>query len=195
MSPPPPLKGTTGSPDNAIPSLDEHHYYMFTREFDNFSTSDAIAFIIQRNLMKPANRPEEIKMIINSPGGDVNSCFALLDTMKGSHVPIATFGLGLVASCGLMTFIGGQKGRRFITNNTSMLSHQYSWGSIGKEHELFATVKEFNYTAERIMNHYKKCTGLTEKRIKEILLPPQDVWLTAKEAVRYGVADKIVDFY
>lgn len=179
---------------NSIPTLDEHHYFLFNKDFDNYTTGDAISFIIQRNLMQK-NEPEMIKMIINSPGGDVNSCFALIDTMKGSRIPIYTYGLGLVASCGLMTFITGKKGHRYITRNTSILSHQYSWGASGKEHELFATVKEFNYTSDRIMNHYKKCTGLSDKKIKEILLPPQDVWLSAKEAVKYGLADSIVDFY
>jgi ATP-dependent protease ClpP protease subunit len=56
-------------------------------------------------------------------------------------------------------------------------------------------VKEFNNTSERIIEHYKKCTGLSEKDIKKYLLPPEDVWLTAKEAVKYGIADQIVDFY
>lgn len=179
---------------NLIPTLDENHYYLFNKEFDNFSTGDAITFILQRNLMQK-NEPDQIKLIINSPGGDLNSCFALVDTMRGSRIPIFTYGLGLVASCALMTFISGERGHRYLTKNTSILSHQYSWGSSGKEHELFATVKEYNYTADRVMNHYKKCTGLSEKKIKEILLPPQDVWLTAKEAVKYGLADSVVDFY
>lgn len=195
MSPPIPLDQPKGINPNQVPTLDENHYFLFNQEFDNMSTGSAISFILQRNLMVPKNRPKQIKMLINSPGGDVNSCFALIDTMKGSSVPIWTFGLGLIASCGMMTFISGAKGHRYVTNNTSMLSHQFSWGSSGKEHELFATVREFNLTSERILNHYKKCTGLSEKRIKEILLPPQDVWLSPKEAVRYGLADKIVTFY
>ena len=46
-----------------------------------------------------------------------------------------------------------------------------------------------------MMAHYKKCTGLSEKKIREILLPAEDVWLSAKEAVKYGIADKIVSTY
>lgn len=189
------LNSVTKNNDSSVPSLEDNHYYIFNKEFDNFSTGDAISFIIQRNLMPPKTQPKQIKMIINSPGGEVHSCFALIDTMKGSSVPIWTFGLGMVASCGLMSFIAGEKGHRYITKNTALLSHQFSWGSYGKEHELFAKVQEFNHSSERILEHYKRCTGLTEKRIKEILLPPQDVWLSAKEAVKYGIADKIVDFY
>jgi len=56
-------------------------------------------------------------------------------------------------------------------------------------------VREFELSTERMIEHYKKCTGLNEKKIRELLLPPQDVWLSAKEAVKYGIADKIVEVY
>ena len=91
--------------------------------------------------------------------------------------------------------MSGAKGKRIITPNTSILSHQYSWGSTGKEHELFARVREFELSSERMMQHYKKCTGLSEKKIREVLLPPQDIWLSAKEAVKFGIADKIKELY
>lgn len=178
----------------AIPTLDEHHYYLFNDLFDSKSTGDLIKFILERNLMNK-NKPKQIKLLINSPGGEVSSAFALIDTMKGSKVPIYTYGLGEIASCGLLTFIAGEKGKRFITRNTAILSHQFTWGSFGKEHELFAAVKEFDNTKQRIVEHYKRCTGMSEKDIKKYLLPPEDVWLSAKEAVKYGIADEIVEFY
>lgn len=177
-----------------IPSIEDHHYLMFNSDFNSSSTGDAICFILARNLMTKS-RPKQIKMIINSPGGEVTSAFALIDTMKGSRIPIYTYGLGEIASCGLLAFIAGEIGHRYITKNTAILSHQFSWGSMGKEHELMASVKEFNNTSQRIIDHYKKCTGQTEAVIKKYLLPPEDVWLTPKEAIKYGLADKIVDFY
>lgn len=177
-----------------IPTLEENHYYLFNDDFTPKTTGDAIKFIIERNLMQ-AGKPKMLKMIINSRGGETCSAFALIDTMKGSRIPIYTYGLGEICSSGLMTFIAGEKGKRFITRNTAILSHQFTWGTFGKEHELMATVREFNNTKDRIIDHYKKCTGLSEKQIKTYLLPPEDVWLTAKEAVKYGIADEIVDFY
>lgn len=178
-----------------IPTLEEHHYYLFNTDFDPSSCGSAMTFILQRNLMSPKDRPGQIKLLINSPGGHLTSAFALIDCMKGSAVPIWTFGLGEISSCGLLTFMSGTKGKRFLTRNTSILSHQFSWGAIGKEHELFARVEEFSHTQQRILNHYIKCTGMTEKKVKEVLLPAHDVWLTPKEAVKYGIADSIVDFY
>ena len=119
------------------------------------------------------------------------SCFALIDVMRGSGIPIHTVGLGVIASCGLLLFITGQKGNRILTPNTSILSHQYSWGNWGKEHELFAQVKEFELSSQRLINHYKKCTGLKEKEIREFLLPPEDVWLSGNEAKKLGLCDSI----
>ena len=167
----------------------------FSDHFDSTTTKPVINAIIEKNLLPQRERPKEITLVINSPGGEVHSAFALIDTIKGSAIPIKTVGLGMIASCGILTFMSGTKGRRFITPNTSILSHQYSWGSAGKEHELFARVREFELSTARMLEHYKKCTGLSEKKIREILLPAEDVWLSAKEAVKYGIADKIVETY
>ena len=167
----------------------------FSDGFDSNSTKPVIQAIIEKNLLPDSARPKELTLVINSPGGQVHSAFALIDTMKGSAIPVKTVGLGMIASCGLLTFMSGKKGRRVITPNTSILSHQYSWGSVGKEHELFARVREFELSTARMMDHYKKCTGLSEKKVRDILLPPEDRWLSAKEAVKYGIADKIVSTY
>jgi ATP-dependent Clp protease protease subunit len=167
----------------------------FSDHFDSTTTKPVINTIIEKNLLPQRERPKEITLVINSPGGEVHSAFALIDTIKGSAIPIKTVGLGMIASCGILTFMSGTKGRRLITPNTSILSHQYSWGSAGKEHELFARVREFELSTARMMEHYKKCTGLSEKKIREVLLPAEDVWLSAKEAVKYGIADKIVETY
>lgn len=169
-------------------------YYM-ADDFSYESTKPIVQWIIEKNLLPQKYRPKELTLIINSPGGDLHAAFALIDTMRGSAIPIKTVGLGLIASCGVLTFMSGTKGKRVITPNTSILSHQYSWGSGGKEHELFARVREFELSTERMIAHYKKCTGMSEKVIREILLPPQDVWLSADEAVKYGIADKIVQTY
>ena len=167
----------------------------FADGFDAKTTTPVINTIIEKNLMPNSQRPNELTLVINSPGGQVHSAFALIDTMKGSAIPVKTVGLGMIASCGLLTFMAGTKGRRVLTPNTSILSHQYSWGSGGKEHELFARVREFELSTARMLEHYKKCTGLSEKKVRDILLPPEDRWLSAKEAVRYGIADKIVKTY
>ena len=169
-----------------------HHVFMgdVTQE----TMKPLIDWIISENFNQKEKK-RELTLGICSPGGDLNACFALVDVMKGSKIPIRTIGMGMIASCGLLMFISGEKGRRILTPNTSILSHQYSWGTYGKEHELFAQVKEYDLTTERIVNHYKKCTGLSEKDIRKYLLPPHDVWLSAKEAKKLGLCDKIQATY
>jgi len=155
------------------------------------SCKQAIEWILDANFSE--ERPSMLNLLINSPGGDLNAAFALVDVMRGSAVPIRTIGLGQIASAGLLIFISGDKGQRLLTPNTSILSHQYSWGAFGKEHELFAQIKEFDLTTKRMIAHYKKCTGLTEDKIRDVLLPPQDVWLSALEAKKLGLCDDVKD--
>ena len=140
---------------------------MFMTNFNEESCGMAIRFILEKNVLPSKFKPKHLTIMINSPGGEVPHAFALIDVMKGSAIPVRTIGLGMIASCGVLTFMAGQKGHRIITPNTSILSHQYSWGSRGKEHELFAVVREFEMSTERMLTHYKKCTGLSEKKIRE----------------------------
>jgi len=182
-----------GHPDPATELfLRGHHVFM--EDVTQESMKPLINWIIAENFNKEKKK-KELTLGICSPGGDLNACFALIDVMKGSKIPIRTIGMGMIASCGLLMFISGEKGRRILTPNTSILSHQYSWGSYGKEHELFSAVKEFDLTTDRMVTHYKKCTGLSEKDIRTYLLPPHDVWLSAKEAKKLGLCDSITATY
>lgn len=173
--------------------MGEKGMYLMMSDFTQETVKPIVEWIINENLA-PKKKPY-LTLIICSPGGDVNACFALIDTMKGSSIPVRTVGVGMIASCGLLTFIAGEKGHRVLTPNTSILSHQYSWGSHGKEHELYGVVKEFELTSRRMVDHYKKCTGLNEKQIRDKLLPATDVWLDAKEAKKLNICDKIKETY
>lgn len=164
--------------------------YYFASDFDQMSVKDCITWILDANF-QPTVPFEHLTLMISSQGGDLFSAFALIDVIRGSRLPVHTVGLGIIASAGLMTFIAGERGSRTITPNTSILSHQWSWGSFGKEHELLATQKQFDLTTKRVVNHYKKCTKLSEKIVREKLLPAQDVWLSGEEAKEYNLVDHI----
>ena len=168
-----------------------HSFFLLMEEITLATCKQAVEWIFEANFSEEP--PELMNLIITSPGGDLNAAFALVDIMRGSAIPIRTIGLGQIASAGLMIFIAGTKGQRLLTPNTSILSHQYSWGAFGKEHELFAQVKEFDLTTKRMIAHYKKCTGLSEQKIREVLLPPQDVWLGSLEAKKLGICDDVKD--
>lgn len=165
--------------------------FLFARDVDEDSTAEAIEFILEANI-NPHPDFDHLTLIINSHGGNVVDGFALLDIMSGSKIPVWTVGIGILASMGLVIFMGGTKGHRVLTPNTMILSHQ--WWSItwGKEHELLAAKKRHELMTDKVIKHYKKCSNLKkEKDIKDILLPPSDVWLSAEEALQYGLCDEI----
>lgn len=173
-----------------VPSLNDHGIMVLMGEINADTIKPVIEWILHENYVKK-RKHKELLLMICSEGGDLSTAFALIDVMRSSKIPIKTVGLGQVASCGLLIFLSGAAGRRILTANTSILSHQFSWGSEGKAHELFATIKEFELVQQRMVNLYKETTGLDEKTIRTILLPPQDVYLSAEEALEYSICDAI----
>jgi ATP-dependent Clp protease, protease subunit len=172
--------------------LQEAGMYVFMDEVSSESIKPIIEWILVENHVAKKKK-KELLLMICSDGGSMEDAFALIDVMKASSVPVKTVGLGSVASSGLLIFLAGAPGRRILTPNTSILSHQYSWGSDGKHHELFAITKEFGLAQTRMVRHYQETTGLDEETIKTKLLPPNDVYLSADEALELGICDFISD--
>jgi ATP-dependent Clp protease protease subunit len=171
-------------------ALADNGMYVFMGEVDNDNIKPIIEWILHENFVTKRKR-KELLLMICSEGGDMSSAFALIDVMRSSVIPIKVVGLGQIASAGLLIFLAGTPGRRTLTPNTSIMSHQYAWGSDGKHHELLATIKEFELTQTRMVQHYINCTGLSEEQIKQHLLPAHDVYLSADDALRLGICDHI----
>lgn len=153
------------------------------------SAKEIVQWIIEANFAD--DRPDILNLIIKSRGGELSTAFAIIDIMKSSSIPIRTIGLGEISSAGLMIFIAGTKGQRLLTPNTSIMSHRWAGGNFGKSHELIAAQRDNELTNEKMMNHYMQCTGLTEKKILQHLLPPHDVYLSAQEAMKFGICDQV----
>lgn len=187
-TPPPPMPPQKDEPgklsyDNGI--------IMLTTKFDNEEIMPIVAKIIEYNLMEKP--PAEITLYINSGGGEVDSCFHLIDIMKQSRIPVNTIAMGQACSCAFIALMAGAK--RYATQNTTLMSHQWSWGSHGKAHELEARNKAFEMATDQMLTHYKKCTKKSEKYIRKHLLPASDVFMTAEEAVTHGVIDEVIQTY
>ncbi len=185
-----PTDNSTDIDQSHSQALADSGMYVLMGEIDDENIKPIIEWILYENFVTKKKK-KELLLMICSEGGDMSSAFALIDVMKSSNIYIKTVGLGQVASAGLLIFLAGTPGRRVLTPNTSILSHQWAWGSDGKAHELFATMREFDLTQKRMMAHYKECTGLAEDEIKTALLPPHDVWLSAEEALALNVCDAI----
>jgi ATP-dependent Clp protease protease subunit len=171
-------------------ALNDAGMFVFMGDVECENIKPIIEWILHENYIAKKRR-KELLLMICSDGGETAPAFALIDVMRSSQIPIKTVGLGCIASAGLMIFLAGTPGRRVLTPYTSILSHQFSWGSDGKAHELFATIKEFELTHKRMLDHYKTCTGLSEEEIKTALLPPHDVYLSAEEALALNICDAI----
>ena len=172
--------------------LQESGMYVFMDEVNAETIKPVVEWILFANHVAKRKK-KELLLMICSDGGSVEHAFALIDVMRSSSIPIKTVGLGTIASSGLLIFLAGNRGRRILTPNTSILSHQYSEYSEGKHHELFSITKEFNLVNERMVEHYKETTGLDEATVKSQLLPSSDVWLSAEEAMSMGICDYISD--
>lgn len=162
-------------------------FFLLYGDITTDSAQNTTEWILGNNFS--AEPPDMLTMLINSAGGDLAAAWAIIDIMKGSTIPIRIIGLGQIASAGLLIFMSGTKGSRVLTENTSIMSHQYLWGVVGKHHELMAIQKEYNFTQERLLKHFRKCTGLTTEEIEEYLMPPHDVYLSATEALDLGLCD------
>ena len=172
--------------------LQDSGMYVFMDEVNNETIKPIVEWILCANHTAKKKR-KELLLMICSEGGSMDHAFALIDVMRSSSIPIKTVGLGTIASSGLLIFLAGTRGRRILTPNTSILSHQYSAYTEGKHHELFSIAKEFNLANERMVEHYRETTGLDEATIKSQLLHTSDVWLTAEEALALGICDYISD--
>jgi ATP-dependent Clp protease, protease subunit len=187
QTPPPPKMEAPGT------YLRENGVLYLNDTFDKDTIHPLILQITEYNLMPEELQPSEIKLIINSPGGTVFWAWQLIDAIKMSEIPVITIAQGLAASCGVLTLMAGDK--RIATHNSSIMSHTFSWGSMGKEGELYAKVKEFEMASDRMLEHYKKCTGKSEKYIRKHLLHPHDEWMTPEEAKLRGIIDEIWTTY
>lgn len=153
-----------------------------------------IAETIHQILMANLGGASRIHLVVMSSGGNLSAAFGLIDTIRGSVVPVYTYGLGEILSAGLMIFMAGH--RRFVSKNASILSHQFSTGSgWSKFHELQALEHGLKVTQEQVIRYYQEVTGLSIRKIKSKLLSSSDTWLTPKEAVAMNLADEISEVF
>ena len=157
---------------------------------DDKSAKDVVSKLLLLDADKPG---EEIKFYINSPGGVVTSGMVMYDTMQMIKSPVSTICMGLAASMGSILLSGGAKGRRFIFPHGEVMIHQPSLGGyiqgVSTDLEIQARqTKRVKEIGAGILA--KNCGKSVEQIMKDF---DRDYWMDAKEAVEYGIADKIVE--
>jgi len=174
--------------DTTKKSLLDKGIIYFSGEFTKANVDDVVESILYLN---EDLKTKEITLIINSVGGAVGDAFGLIDVIEMSKKKVRTIGTGYIASAGLLTFMAGDI--RLMSGKAMILSHQFSGGKEGKYHELVGRRKFEDYLNERMVSHYKRHTKLSLAIIKDKLLSKTDTWLTPNEAVKYHLADKVIN--
>ncbi|MCX2679927.1 ATP-dependent Clp protease proteolytic subunit [Galbibacter sp. EGI 63066] len=146
--------------------------------------------VIDRLLYLDQLGKDEIKLIINSPGGYVTSGFAIHDTMKSLKSPVSTICTGLAASMGSILLSAGEKGKRFVYPYARVMIHQPSGGAQGQASNIEIQAQELLKTKEigaQILAD--NCGQTVEKIMKDF---NRDYWMNADESIDYGIVDGIL---
>ncbi len=147
--------------------------------------------VVAQLLFLQAEDPKkDIYFYINSPGGSVYDALAIYDTMQFVSNDIQTVGIGIQASAAAFLLSSGTKGKRLILPNATVMVHQPSSGTRGKVTDMEIDLKESLRIKKRLNEIMAKNTGQTVKKIQEDM--ERDYWMTAEEAKKYGIVDKIV---
>ena len=156
-----------------------------------FEPAMANTIVAQLLFLESENSNADISLYINSPGGDVSACFAILDTMRYIKSPVSTIGIGLVASAGSVILAGGEKGKRFALPNTEIMIHQPSGGAKGKVTDMEITFNQIQKTKSIMTKLMAEFTGKKEKEVFDAM--ERDNWMSAMQAKDFGLIDNILE--
>ncbi len=150
----------------------------------------ANAVIAQLLFLDAQNSKEDIKMYINSPGGMVTSALAIYDTMQYVKADVQTICIGLAASGAALLLTAGKKGKRFALPNSEVMIHQVMGGAQGQATDVDIHARHILKTKERLNKIMAKHTGQKIEKIERDT--ERDRFMTAEEALDYGIIDKII---
>ncbi|MCR5584721.1 MAG: ATP-dependent Clp endopeptidase proteolytic subunit ClpP [Lachnospiraceae bacterium] len=161
---------------------------IFLGEEVNETTASLV--VAQLLFLEAEDPKKDISLYINSPGGVITAGMAIYDTMNFIKCDVSTICIGMAASMASFLLAGGTKGKRYILPNAEVMIHQPSGGAQGQ-------ATEINIAAEHILAIRKRLNEIladnTGRTVEEIARDTErDNFMTAEEAVRYGIVDKIV---
>ena len=157
---------------------------------DEVNNTTANAIIAQLLFLEADDPDKDIFLYINSPGGSVSAGLAIYDTMNFIKPDVSTVCLGMAASMGAFLLAGGQKGKRFILPNAEVMIHQPLGGAQGQASDIKITADHILATKDRLNRIMAANTGKDLATIEKDT--DRDNWLTAEQAVAYGLVDQII---
>ena len=154
--------------------------------------NDATASLVGAQLvfLEGQDPDKDISLYINSPGGSVTAGFAIYDTMQYIKCDVSTICMGMAASMGAFLLSSGAKGKRIALPNSTIMIHQPLGGAQGQATEIKIVADQILKTREKLNQILAENTG---KPIEQIAIDTErDNYLTAQEAMDYGLVDKVL---
>ncbi len=175
----------------------ERQYDIFSRLLNDRiivlsdEVNDATASLVVAQLLylEGQDSEKDISLYINSPGGSVSAGLAIYDTMQYIKCDVSTICMGMAASMGAFLLSSGAKGKRFALPNSEIMIHQPLGGAQGQASDIKIAAEHILRTREKLNKILAENTG---KPIDQIALDTErDNWLSAQEAMDYGIVDKV----
>ena len=163
---------------------------------EDVNPTSASLVIAQLLFLESEDPDKEISLYINSPGGSITDGMGIVDTMNYIKCPVSTICIGMAASMGAVLLASGEKGRRFATPNAEILIHQpliggHGGGLSGQTTEIKIHADHMVRTREKLNKLLSERTGQTLETIEKDT--ERDNYMTAEEALKYGLIDGIMD--
>lgn len=179
-------------------SAGERSYDIFSRLLNeriimlDGEITDVTASLITSQLLylESVDPDKDIQLYINSPGGSVSAGLAIYDTMNFIKCDVQTICMGLAASMGSIILAAGTKGKRYCLPNAEVMIHQPLGGAQGQASDILISARHIEQTRDNLTKILANATGQTFQNLKEDM--DRDNWFTAKEALDYGLIDKII---
>lgn len=156
-------------------------------EVNNATASIIVAQMLYLESQDPT---ADINFYINSPGGSISAGMAIYDTMQHIKCDVSTIGVGLQASMAAFLLSSGTKGKRYILPNSEVMIHQPLSGTQGQATDILIAADHIQRTKQRLNKIIAEQTGKSVEQINAD--SDRDYWLTAEEAVAYGLVDKLL---
>lgn len=170
---------------------------LFSEVIDEKVAEIVHAMLYMNELNKAIKDPKnkrDIEFYLSTYGGNADDMFALYDMMKAIQqtTDISTIGMGKVMSAGVLILAGGTQGKRKIGRNCRVMLHSVVAGNQGSLHNLINEMEAIQDLQEMYIDRLVEETKMTKKQLKKMLEQKVNIYLSAEQAVEYGIADKII---
>ena len=158
---------------------------------DEVNDTTASLVVAQLLYLEGQDPDKDIHLYINSPGGSISAGMAIYDTMQYIKCDVSTICVGLAASMGSFLLAAGTKGKRLALPNSEIMIHQPLGGAQGQASDIKIQADHILFVRNRMNHLLSELTGQPMEVIERDT--DRDNWMTADDAVRYGIIDKVVE--